>query len=299
MIEFKNIELSDKTWIDKFIRQADSRGCHLNFTNLFAWSGTYHYRAAQIKDYLLIKGNQTCGGLYYFYPLGNGDVKPIIEILIEDAKTEGSSLVLAGISKDNMLELQESFPDRFTYSYDRDSYDYLYNLDKMVSLSVKKLQSKRNHINRFKENSDWGFELINSTNIDECWLMNKEWCRLHDCKDDIDLAHEACAVKACFKHYIELGLEGGLLRLNGKIIAFTMADRLNSDTYDIHIEKAFGEIQGAYQMINREFAAHLQATYADIIYVNREEDVGFEGLRKAKLSYQPAFFEEKIWAKHI
>ncbi|MPM89490.1 hypothetical protein SDC9_136599 [bioreactor metagenome] len=129
--------------------------------------------------------------------------------------------------------------------------------------------------------------------------MNKAWCKANQYEEDEQLVEELCAVRRCFNNFVPLGLEGGLLRLDGRIIAFTMGDKLNSNTYDIHIEKAFGEIQGAYQMINREFAVLIQDRHPEIIYFNREEDMGYEGLRKAKLSYHPVKMEEKFWAKFI
>jgi hypothetical protein len=110
---------------------------------------------------------------------------------------------------------------------------------------------------------------------------------------------EKCAVRRCFDHYQELGLEGGFIRLDGRIIAYTMGEQLNNDTYVIHIEKAFGDIQGSYQLINQQFAALIQEKYPQIVFVNREEDMGLDGLRKAKLSYHPDKMEVKSWAKPL
>jgi len=297
MIEFKSVEISDKAWIDELLYLGNNRGCHLNFTNIFAWSPIYYYEVARLNDFLLIKGKNKEGEPYYFYPTGRGDVYKALELLRQDAKNNNHGFVLAAITKAQAEELENLYPGEFEIHFDRDSSDYIYEIDKMVSLAGKKLQAKRNHINRFKELGDWRFEIISQENFDECWQMNKEWCRQNGCKDDQDLANEACAVRRCFKYYYDLKLEGGLLRLNGQVIAFTMGDRLNSDTFDIHIEKAFSDIQGAYQMINREFAAYIHEKYPDIVYLNREEDAGYEGLRKAKLSYRPVFLEEKYWAK--
>jgi hypothetical protein len=127
--------------------------------------------------------------------------------------------------------------------------------------------------------------------------MNTEWAKINGVKHDVQLANEYNAVRCCFEYFDELGLEGGLLRCEGRIIAYTMGDRLNlnSDTYDIHIEKAFGEIKGAYQTINQQFAAFLQKEHPDLVYINREEDMGQAGLRKSKLSYRPAIMVEKYW----
>jgi hypothetical protein len=217
----------------------------------------------------------------------------------QDAADCGHEFILFGLSPENIAVLNNLFPGSFEYRENRDNFDYIYLLEKLVTLSGKKLQAKRNHINRFKANNNWGFEPLSAENLAECWEMNIEWCKIHGCNEDQHLANEDCAVRRCFKYFTELGLEGGLLRSEGRVIAYTMGEKLNSDTYDVHIEKAFGEIQGAYQMINREFAALIQDNHPDLTYVNREEDTGSEGLRKAKLSYHPDKMEEKYLGQYV
>ena len=299
MINFREVEINDKKWIDPLLAAGDMRGCHHNFTNIFAWSKIYKYRVARIDDYLLVKGESMNGTPYYFYPAGQGDPKSVIEAMGQDAATCGYDFILAGLSPENMGVINSLFPASFEYTGRRDSFDYVYLLDKLVTLTGDKSKSKRNHINHFKKNNIWRFEQIYSENLAECWEMNIEWCKAHGCEDEKQLANENCAVSRCFDHFTELGLEGGLLRSEGRVVAYTMGDKLNSDTYDIHIEKALEEIQGAYQMINREFANLIQKNHPEIIYVNREEDMGQEGLRKAKLSYHPVKMEEKYWGKWV
>lgn len=299
MIDLKKVELKDKTWMEPLIAAADMRACHQNFTNIFAWGVVYQYRVAQVDNYLAVKGFVEEGGHYYFYPAGSGDLKPVLQALKKDAEECGHPFQMFGVSPENREVLNSMYPDDFEYQEMRDSYDYVYLLEKLVTLKGNKLHSKRNHINRFKQNSNWSFELISADNLDECWKMNLKWCKDNDCDDDEQLMKEKCAVRRCFDHYFQLGLEGGLLRLDGRVIAFTMGEVLNSDTYVTHVEKAFSEIQGAYQMINREFAALIQENHPGIVYVNREEDMGFAGLRKAKQSYHPYMMEEKYLARYI
>jgi hypothetical protein len=299
MIKFKTIEIKDKKWTAPFFAAADMRGCQYNFTNLFAWSGIYKYRIARVEEYLVVMGESLDGTPYYFYPVGKGDPQTVIEIMAQDAANYENEFILAGLSTENIAVLNSLFPDKFDYIARRDSFDYVYLLDKLVTLSGDKLNSKRNHINHFKKNNLWSFEQISTENIAECWEMNIEWCKAHECMYDIGLENEYCAVRRCFDHFSELGLEGGLIRSEGRVIAFTMGDQLNADTYDIHIEKAFEEIPGAYQMINHEFAALIRQNHSDMIYVNREEDMGQTGLRKAKLSYHPIKMEEKYWGNFV
>jgi len=300
MIDFKKIELADKQWIDELLSLADLPGCHQNFTNIFAWSEINNYRVARVKDYLVVKGGLDKEKKYYFYPAGQGDLQTVIEEMKQDAAQNQHKFILLGVSPENRESLNRLYPDKFVYQDTRDDYDYVFYLDKLVQLAGKKLQAKRNHINRFKANhQEWKIEEISLDNLAECWEMNIEWCKRNDCEDVDQLATEFCAVTRCFDNYQALQLEGALLRLDGRVIAFTMGERQNSDTYVIHIEKAFGDIQGAYQMINREFAEIIQQKYPQLVYVNREEDMGFEGLRKAKLSYYPDKMEEKFSAEYL
>lgn len=298
MINFKEIELSDKQWIQPLLATANLSACHQNFTNIFAWTKIYNYRVAQVNGYLVVKGVMN-ESTYYFYPAGSGDIKSVFEIMKQDAVSCGRDFVLAGVSPENIAIMNDMYPEHFEYQEMRDSFDYVYLMDKLVTLSGNSLHSKRNHINKFKKvNHEWGFEQITLDNLAECWEMNLQWCKINHCEEG-EIAKESCAVRRCFENFVELGLEGGLIRAEGKVIAFTMGEVLNSDTYVIHIEKSFGEIEGSYQIINREFAAFIQKKYPQLIYVNREEDMGIEGLRKSKLSYHPDKMEEKYLATYF
>ncbi|WP_230982638.1 DUF2156 domain-containing protein [Flavonifractor plautii] len=153
-------------------------------------------------------------------------------------------------------------------------------------------------LNRFVENNPtWTYEEITPATLPECLEMDKEWYRRslqrEGDAEERDLGDEGIALRTAMEHYEELGLEGGLIRVYGEVVAFTIGDRLSADTYDVHFEKAYGELQGAYAMINREFARWVRARHPEIRYLNREDDMGVEGLRKAKQSYYPDLMVEK------
>lgn len=299
MLTYKKISLEDKDWIQPLINIADSRGCHINFTNLFIWSGIYNYQITKTDGFLIVKGNISKTKPYYFFPIGSGNIKNAIDNLIQDAHDCNHELSFFGLSKENVEIMKKLYPNKFIYKEERDSFDYIYTLDKLINLSGKKLSAKRNHINHFKANNNWSFEVITPGNLSECWEMNKKWCLNNDCQSDVQLAKEKCAVRLCFDNYKPLGLLGGLIRIDGEVVAYTMGDCLNSDTFDVHIEKAFSDIQGAYQIINNKFAALIKEKYPHIIYANREEDMGLDGLRRAKLSYYPDMMEEKSSAVYL
>jgi len=298
MIEFKNVEIADKEWAKPLLTAADYGGCHQNFTNIFAWADFYNYQIARVRDFLVVKGFYE-GVDYYFYPAGRGDVRPVLEEMRHDARERGYRFVMLGLSSENYRELEQLYPGQFEFrKMHEGSFDYVYRIEKLVHLKGNKLHSKRNHINYFKKTfSNWRFELITEDNLEECWQMNLKWCEQHSSENAV-IASECCAVKRCFENFEALGLEGALIRLDGQVIAYTMGEQLNSKTYVIHVEKAFSEIRGAYQMINREFAAYVHQKYPHLIYMNREEDMGFEGLRKAKMSYYPDAMEEKYSATY-
>lgn len=295
MINFKKIELEDKDWIVEILKKAVISGCHANFGNLFAWRDINKTVVAELNGFLLAKQNIGNINDAYLYPMGKGDIKPLIEKIID---MDPNKLIFAGLSPVEAEELEGLFPGKFTIEEARNDFDYMYLLEKMVTLKGKKLHRKRNHINGFKKNNPvWSFEVITEDNMDECIEMNKKWCLDVGCEDDESLLDENCATKYFFKYFKELGLEGGLIRVEDKVVAYTMGEVLSHDTYVIHIEKAFKDIQGAYPMINQQFISWIQEQYPHLVYVNREEDMGLEGLRKAKLSYYPDKMAEKYRAK--
>lgn len=292
MLSFQKVELSDREWITQRLRQSDFKSCDYSFVNNYIWATSNHIRFADVNGfYCLLSGEE--GKLSYTYPAGSGDIKPVIEALMADAAERSIPFRLRGIPAENVGLLQTLFPDRFEYSSNRDDCDYIYSVERLTSLSGKKLHSKRNHIARFGDNPDWAYEDITPENINDCRRMNEEWCKRYQCLEDESLNHEACAVKRAFGHFFDLGLKGGLLRVGGEVVAYTMGEPLSTDTYVMHIEKAFPEVQGSYPMINKQFLLH---NCQDYRYVNREEDLGDEGLRKAKMSYYPDILLEKFTA---
>jgi len=291
MIDFKQVTISDKIWIDELLRYSDYRGAEYCFTTLFIWDESYLSRCARYKDFLLLKsgsGEET----RYLYPAGRGDRREVIELLMQDADERGNSFSLISLTPQTKAELEELFPGTFNFKVVRNNFDYIYETEKLISLSGKKLQSKRNHINYFKDFfKGWSYEELTEDTIDEIIGFNEEWCKEADCGKSQSLCLESAAVSKCLANFGKLSVKGGVLRIDGKIVAYTIGEQLNSDTFIIHIEKAFASIRGAYPMINREFA---QREAIGLKYINREDDAGDEGLRKAKESYHPAFMLEKF-----
>jgi len=283
-LTFSPIKLENKVLFDRLLKSGHRGSLEYNFTSNFIWREIYKLKFSQFEDSLIIMSDEEEPS--FIFPSGLDDVAPAVRAIHEYVKVRGQKLVFNTLLEEDRLKLEAAFPGKFQIEPLRDYYDYVYEAERMITLSGKKLSAKRNHINRFKvQNPNWTYEEITRDNIDEAHEMSIIWCKLAGCRDNEDLYDESCAVEQAFKHYFDLGLQGGLLRSEGKVIAFTMGQPLSDSTYLIHIEKAYHDIQGAYQLINQQFA---EANCADFQYINREDDSGDEGLRRAKLSYYPA-----------
>lgn len=299
MISFKDIELTDKEWVKPLLAISDFRGTEYCFTSLYMWSSIYHTKIARIEDLFLIR-SETQDSFSYLYPAGKGDIKMAIERMMEEAQSCNKEFTMSSITPQQREEIERLFPGKFEFTPIRNSFDYIYLRESLATLSGKKYQPKRNFISRFKELPNWEYETISSKDpilckqqLEECYRMNEQWCQMSQCNHNSSKSQECCAVRKVLKDFIGLNLEGGLLRVDGQVIAYTIGEPLNSDTYIVHIEKAFADIKGAYPMINQSFILDRTDGFQ---YINREDDAGDEGLRKAKLSYNPVFMVEKYFA---
>ncbi len=295
MFTFQRITLADRERMTKLFARSDFRAAEYSFANAYNWSTAYHIEVAYVNDFLLMRAG--IANKNFLFPAGSGDLKSLIQQLLDDAHVAGQPLVLRAVVPAMKAELERLFPSVFVFSSNRDSFDYMYLAEDLRTLAGKKFQPKRNHISRFKKTFAWSYEDITPVNLPECVAMNEEWCALYGCSENPSLQAETCAVRCALRNYAEECLMGGLLRVDGKVVAYTIGERLNTDTLIVHIEKALGEnYPGAYQVINQEFVTrHAEG----LTYVNREDDAGDEGLRKAKLSYQPVFMQEKFIAKSL
>lgn len=283
MIDFKSTELSDKKAIDSCLINNTYRACDFSFTNMFTWQAKFKTTFAIHSKTLFLRFEETNGQLYYMFPIGKLPLKESIPIIMEDAKRNNKPFQMKGVSAEMWEQLEEAFPNQFEYIHDRNNDEYIYLSEKLITLKGKKLQSKRNHINRFKkDNPDWEyFPITNNNDLDICKQMLDEW---DDDKSDKSLRYDYIATRLMLKHFDKLQLVGGGITVNGKLVAFSIGERLTNDTFVVHVEKAFADINGAYTIINQQFIEHSASEYT---YINREEDMGLESLRKAKMSYYP------------
>ena len=298
MIEFKSIGLSDKAWIDECVRAENSRSVDFNVANLYLWDAEYKQRVSKLGARMVTELHYT-DAPFFAFPVGEGDLYGAIEALRAEAAERGFPFRVGGVTEQHRAQLEALYPGALLYTPERDFYDYVYEAERLASLSGKKLHGKRNHINRFiEENPNWRFVPLTEELLPACREMLAAWTenRGADAASAEGLAAEHVAIELAFAHFSALELEGGALYVQDKLAAFTIGEKISADTYDVHFEKAAADVEGAYPMVNREFVRMVMDKHPEIRYINREDDMGLEGLRKAKLSYDPAFLVEKYSA---
>lgn len=293
MTEFKPITIEDKDIITSYIIPANQQDCDFSFSNLCSWHFMTESSYALIHHQLVIRFTNSEGGSEYFMPFGQGSLIPIIEELEECAQKAGEQLCLRGIMPEMREKLELYYPTLFEYSTDRDYFDYIYNRQDLAELKGKNYQPKRNHVNKFRKEYEFVYEPLTREVIPECLQFEADWCMKHGYIENENIRNERRALTFAFHHYEELGLYGIVIRIQGKIVAFTFGSPINYNTFGVQYEKADISIDGVYSAINQHFAASLPEQY---LYLNREEDLGIPGLRQAKLSYHPVLLLEKTRA---
>lgn len=291
-IDFHRVSLSDREPILKYLKQNPYCNCDYSFGNLYNWGFLYQTYVAYHKGMMVVRFiSKATGRTAFLTPIGDGNLREVLEDMEASLPPDcGHNLKLMAVQDSALEALKATNPLEIEVITDRDSADYLYEREKLATLSGKKLQSKRNHINKFKRlYPDYTYEAITAENARECMELHETW--YHDTDQTEGMDDERVMVRRALQEHEEIGLTGGCIRVDGKVIAFTLGMQINPCCFGIHIEKALVDYEGSFTIINQEFVSRLPEQY---IRINREEDLGIPGLRKAKLSYHPM----KILDKH-
>ncbi len=292
MLELHPVTLADKAWIDPIVLAENSLSADYNFGNIFLWDETYHQHVGRLGERMV---TLLCYEHvpFFAWPVGSGELAPVLDEMAAYAAANGFPLVLRGVTADHLPALRQLYGDSFSLEEERDLWDYVYTAEKLDTLTGKHLHGKRNHINRFEQENDWRFDPLTAADIPACQAMLDAW--MADCgedeRDGID--DEYRAIQRAFRYYEPLGLDGGVLRVSGRIAAFSIGEMASADTFDAHFEKAYAHINGAYPMINREFVRYIRAIHPQVRWINREDDTGRPSLRQSKLTYHPDRMVEK------
>ena len=294
MIDFHRIRLGDKEAFEAHMRTEPERGCEYSFANLYLWG---RQEIAFLHGCALFFSH-FYGKSVYPFPVGSGDKEAVIHALIQDARKRGIPCRISGLTARDKEWLVARFPGKFSLRCGRDNFDYVYTIDALADLRGRKLQKKRNHFNRFQLQHP-GYEVLPLTAelLPAAKAKVTQWYETRAVTDpEGDYLLERRAIGLAFANFEALQLEGLVLAEEGKILAVTMGSRKREESFDIHFEKALEDVDGAYAAVNCEFARYLRLKYPQVRYLNREDDMGLEGLRKAKLSYLPDHMVEKHWA---
>lgn len=293
MIPFKPVELADKATIEAYTHKSECRNCDMSFANIYCWRHFHRSHWAVVDGFLVIRflidEKRQVG---YMQPIGEGDFSHILPQLAQDSWEQfGQRLRLHGLCREGRKCITECGEYPFAYDDDRSLSDYIYLAEDLRTLSGRKYQPKRNHLNRFMGNYSYRYEDLTEQHFEECLRLEAEWRAARTSEDDSEaMRHEQRALREAFDHWAELELKGGVLYVEDRLVAFTYGSAINYDTFDCHVEKADTHYEGVFAAINKLFAEHLDPQFT---YINREEDMGLEGLRRSKLSYYPTL----LWPK--
>ena len=288
MLEFKPIKIEDVELLKKRLFSPARFSCETNIVNLLVWQQMYDNMYAIDGDMLFIKS----GGVEeetYRLPFGENLEKGINKLREHTGKDYPPLWVQQG---ERFIDFKLKFGDDYELIPQRDAFDYIYLQEDLATLNGKKYHSKRNHISAFSKQYSWEFRKITKDNIPDVLECAQEWYKQNDERFDEYMQCEKNGIMLILENMDLLDVKGGAIYIDGKVVAFTLGSPINREIFDIHIEKALPEYATAYTVINNEFAK----TLGDYKYINREDDLGLEGLRKAKLSYKPNILLKKFLA---
>lgn len=308
MIQFREIQLSDKPCVDRLLGRAEAPICDYTFVNIYAWQPIYQTTWAEVEGALVVRFVLDDEAGYMI--VGAEDYGRVLTALSVEARQRGERLRLVGMSSDDAEQFarwaeETGGAEHFAVCDNPDYRDYIYSVEDLSTLTGRKYQPKRNHINKFESKYAYEFRELTPQYFQECLCLECRWqlrkavmdnpdmANEHECKDTA----EKTAIRRAFDAYEELGLYGGVLLVDGYVAAFTYGSAISEDTFCTHIEKADATLDGIFPMINRSFARALQQK--GFRYVNREEDMGLAGLRRSKHSFHPVRLQEKIGVREL
>ncbi len=294
MLQLRHLTIGDKPLIEKYIPDCCKKMCDFTFGNLYTWSMAEHTEIAEEKGFLFLRSTFN-GVTSYAFPWGNGDYREALNIICEDAKERSADLSFYCVAEEQLPLLMACFGKSLSFKEQRDYFDYVYLTEKLATLSGRKLHSKKNHVNSFAKKYNFTFEPITQANIDECKSFSRLWFKENESTQTLEAERQV--INCVFKNYFDLGYVGAVVKVNEQAVAYCMGEKMaDGESFCVHFEKACKEYSTAYSVINKLFAESL---LKDFKYINREDDAGVDGLRKAKTSYQPEFLVKKYYAKVI
>jgi len=278
--DFKPVGLEDQDVFNEYVEASPSEVCELNFANIFMWKDPEHPRWTVLNGSLCVLVEPDFEAPYFLPPVGGERVSETISTCLRHAP--------------RLSRVPEGFIERYGAGFkveeDPGNFDYIYLRQELAELKGKKFDGKRNRIRKFESTFVHEYHALTRTDVPGCFRLLEDWFE-EKRNGDPYMRAERTAIIQALASFERLDLKGGIVKVGGRVEAFTMGGRLTADMAVIPIEIANPGLVGLAQWINREFVLR---EWADTTFINREQDMAIEGLRKAKLSYQPARLVKKF-----
>ena len=289
MDDFRPIELTDKPFFDQFLVREEPTISELTFTNLFMWRRCRRTVWRVWNGVLLLILQEPNAEPFGLPPVGDGDKAAALEVLVAELRTLNAMPRVSRVSGDFVRSFVD--PDKYQVLADPNNNDYVYLAQDLIELTGKKFHRKKNHFNKFIKNYSFEYSELTPELVGSFLDLQEVWCELKNCTENEGLLEEHGAIYEALSNYKTLGFRGGAIIINSRVEAFAIGEMLNRDTAVIHVEKANPDIPGIYAAINQQFC---QAAWSQVKYINREQDLGLDSLKKAKQSYNPDHLVEKF-----
>ncbi len=295
MLNFRELTLDDKSSMDRLLDKLQPELSDYTFTNFFMWRHTYGLKVAydESLDCWFLLAQPKRWKAFLFAPIGDWSDEQRLDAaimkLFEYCESSKMQFFCRRVPEKFMLRAKAVDPV-IRSRIDRNTFDYVYNTTDLMELAGRKFHGKRNHLNQFLRNYTWEYQPMDEAVLEECLQLKTEWFNLHTGEKDQKISGETRAMQELLNNFTSLGVVGAVIRIGGNIEALTIGEKLNATTAVIHIEKANIEFRGIYAAINQQFVAN---QWPDTQFINREEDMGIDGLRQAKMSYNPVNLVKK------
>ncbi len=292
MLTLREVELSDRDFVNRKLIERSGRNCELCFGNMYIWRCVFSIRIADYEDMLLVSMEDD-EGEYFLAPTGNGDMAAAIREVKAYFAEKGKPARFCYVAEEDVPLIEAAAPGEFTKTHLRDTDDYIYLTESLANLEGKLFHGKRGHIKHFRSKYFHEYVPITPELIPEALELSETWCKQHAYSDNEEEAFDFCATKQLFANYDELGAIGGAVLVEGKMAGFSAGTPRypGSDEFVVHLEKGLIRYDGIYSAVNNLFTRDIMEQ--GYKYANREEDMGISGLRKSKLSYNPELVLQK------
>ncbi|MFC1496151.1 DUF2156 domain-containing protein [Candidatus Margulisiibacteriota bacterium] len=281
---FKLLELADKKEILSWLNKYPQTMCEMNFLFLFLWQHSNNHKLTIINNNLIIHVNSPIYPPYSYYPIGDHEIINTIEQCLTFSRC------ISCVSEQNV---KKYFSNNNTFKVVEDikNHDYIYLTNDLIRLEGKKYDGKRNHIKRFKKNNSYIYKKLEKKDQEKCIQILKLWQNKNTNLDKLTIESQRDALATLFDNFNNLNMHGGVLIVNNKIEAFSIASPISNEMVTIHFEIGNPELKGIFTTLTHELAKNELSRFK---YINREQDLGLPGLRKSKLSWNPHHLERKF-----